>query len=439
MNSKQNILIISYYFAPRNVIGAVRSTKIAKYLQRDGYNVDVITLKCDDENIDGILENDINGINVYYLEHSKTYMYLKTHILDKYLKRKNILQKEEKESSKSKDKFKTMIKTLINFALSIYQSIDFNMKAKKVIKELLKEKKYTSIYCTYGPLPNLFVIRWMMHKYSNEKYVIDFRDPVTINGSKNNKWMTRYFNKLVSYIVNKSDCSIGVTNGISNYLTDISKKEAITIYNGFDKEDIKEIIIDKSKNKKIEFSYTGSLYRGKRDLSILFKCIDRIINEGIVNIEDVSFNYAGEEINELLFQTQKYKLEEIVSYKGNLTRRESLTMQMNSDICIVCTWNNKDELGVIPGKLYETMMIKNPVIGIVCGDTTNSEIKSIIEKNNLGFCYEEAEDGSYNKLYKYILEYIKQNEKYSKNIQEFDYKNITKKYEEIFKLVSKRE
>ena len=43
MADKKRILIISYYFAPQNVIGAVRPTKLAKYLTRMGHEVTVIS------------------------------------------------------------------------------------------------------------------------------------------------------------------------------------------------------------------------------------------------------------------------------------------------------------------------------------------------------------------------------------------------------------
>ena len=38
----KTILLISYYFAPQNAIGAVRPTKLAKYLTRMGYEVTVL-------------------------------------------------------------------------------------------------------------------------------------------------------------------------------------------------------------------------------------------------------------------------------------------------------------------------------------------------------------------------------------------------------------
>lgn len=438
MNEKKNILIISYYFAPRNTIGAIRSTKIAKYLQIDGYNVDVIALKSKDDNIDSILQKDALNVNKFYVEHSKIYSSLENIILGKYIKSKNAIIKSNRTSLHRDSKAKCTIRILVNFILTIYQSVDFKKKVKKKIIELFKCKKYYGVYCTYGPLPNLFVIKWMMNKYKNENYVTDFRDPVTINGSKNSFIMTKYFNNLTKKIIKKSKCTIGVTNGISKYLTKISERDTLTIYNGFDREDTKDIVIDKSQKRKLEFSYTGGLYRGKRDLSILFKCISELIKEGIIEEQNISFNYAGSEINELIFQASKYQLDGIVSYKGVVDRRQSLTIQMNCDICIVCTWNNNDDMGVIPGKLYETMMFDNPVIGIVCGNMINSEMKKIIEESSSGFCYEEADSSSYNKLHKFLSEYITEKKEYQKNIQKFDYVNIAKKYEKIFEEIKEK-
>ena len=38
----KRILIISYFFAPQNAMGAVRPTKLAKYLSRMGHEVTVL-------------------------------------------------------------------------------------------------------------------------------------------------------------------------------------------------------------------------------------------------------------------------------------------------------------------------------------------------------------------------------------------------------------
>ena len=57
-----NVLIVSYCFAPQNAIGAVRATKLAKYLTRMGYSVTVIGGKGLDAMQDPILARDLEAL-----------------------------------------------------------------------------------------------------------------------------------------------------------------------------------------------------------------------------------------------------------------------------------------------------------------------------------------------------------------------------------------
>ena len=59
----QRVLLISYYFAPQNAIGAVRPTKLAKYLTRMGYEVTVLCAKPFSRKRDPVLQNDVAGVH----------------------------------------------------------------------------------------------------------------------------------------------------------------------------------------------------------------------------------------------------------------------------------------------------------------------------------------------------------------------------------------
>ena len=61
------ILIVSYYFAPQNLIGAVRPTKLAKYLARMGHEVTVICGAGRDGKIDPTLQRDLAELQDVHL------------------------------------------------------------------------------------------------------------------------------------------------------------------------------------------------------------------------------------------------------------------------------------------------------------------------------------------------------------------------------------
>lgn len=62
-----NVLIISQFFAPRNVVAAIRFTKMVKYLSRTGkYRFWVICLASKDKELyDELLQRDIDDIKEY--------------------------------------------------------------------------------------------------------------------------------------------------------------------------------------------------------------------------------------------------------------------------------------------------------------------------------------------------------------------------------------
>lgn len=79
----------------------------------------------------------------------------------------------------------------------------------------------------------------------------------------------------------------------------------------------------------------------------------------------------------------------IISF-GEVGREEALRLQLGSNILLLATWNYSNSTGIVTGKLLEYMMMNIPIIAVISGNVPNSKVKEIVEKCNLGFCYEQA-------------------------------------------------
>ena len=89
----KKILIVSYLFAPYNTIGAIRPTKIAKYLTVQGVSVDVIT-GLPKNNIDEKLKNDIKNVNkVITIKHGPTIQKINNKVTSTVNKKQNFFIK----------------------------------------------------------------------------------------------------------------------------------------------------------------------------------------------------------------------------------------------------------------------------------------------------------------------------------------------------------
>lgn len=198
---------------------------------------------------------------------------------------------------------------------------------------------------------------------------------------------------------------------------------------------------------KLIFTYLGSLYGGKRKLGPLFKALRVLIDSGDIDADKISFHYAGTEFYALEKEANKYGCRSILKNLRKLDRAASLQAQRESHFLLLSSWNNKGYTGVVPGKFLEYMSQNRPIISIITGNMANSEIKEITKKGNLGFVYEKKNDKEdFGNLKNYILKqyksFIEHNMvDFSPNVdyvKSFEYKNITKQFEEIMESIWKK-
>jgi glycosyltransferase involved in cell wall biosynthesis len=438
---KKKVLIISYYFAPENKMGAIRFTKISKYLVREGYDVEVICYS----NItkkDTIGEEDIKQIDkIHKINDSPIYNLLKKRrgkMLQEIKTRGDLVEVNHHRIKKC---ITTILKTIDKFFFTIIYDISFANQAKKYIKKnyhLFKD--INVVITTYNYASSHMLGVWLKRNLKNIKWIADFRDPMVNNQTPH--LLRPYFYMLERKFCKRADAVISVANGcISESAQQIIAHKHYVITNGYDSEDSYTVNHLSNRNFKLTFCYTGAMYAGKRDLSIFFQALKELISSHQCIQKDILIKYAGTEYDQIVKQAKKYELLDNIEYCGYVSRNISIELQYNADILLMATWNNKKNTDILTGKFFEYMMANKPIIAIVNGTIKYSKLNQMIQDMNLGFCYESC---NHIEDYYALKEYISwQYDNYKKSGQvefnvdkekvgDYSYEKITQKFIEIF-------
>ena len=147
--------------------------------------------------------------------------------------------------------------------------------------------------------------------------------------------------------------------------------------------------------------YAGSLYGGKRDPSILFDAVRQLIDECKVDGSKISINFYGDRDN-LVELVNSYNLEDIVNINGKIPYDDVLKREKSSDVLLLISWMNPKEKMFIPGKVYEYLAFKKPVLSL---GYKEGSLKDLINETNIGYHTSNLEDTK-KVFYSFYKEYI---------------------------------
>lgn len=439
--NKIRVLFLTTYFAPDNIIGAVRPSVFCKYLNRDLFDITVIR--------SGRILGKPDNTYMEYLQDVRILSY------DGENSAAEQYQNGEYNSSSSirtsKPSF-AFLKTqrMRRFAHVFYDPVIFiryAAKEKKKILRLVKEHlindQFDVVFATYGDIGNI-VSAPAIRRLFNGKLIVDMRDPISL--PTQTCFLRHITKRIQKSISKKADVVTCVSQGLTDNITKYGSN-VVYIPNGFAKSnDLKAEECFRNQEQRLTLFYGGELYSGRRDLSPLFSAIQKLMQKQSIDSSRIRLIYAGNSYNVLQNQANKFGLEGIIENHGFVTRNEVIQLQNMSDIFLVATWNTINEQGVLTGKFYEGIQNRMPIIAIVTGGYPDSEIGKLIKQYNIGCCYEDAcESDSEKLLMDFIetqysckvhgvpLDYHPKEEVFSR----FDYQNITNQLETIIERLVK--
>lgn len=406
------ILIITEYITPVRAIASIRWTKLGKYLNRDySHEIDVLTCrKSFDGGNESLIEYTYDNSISDDLKYFNSIFELPDTVVSRtaisfYNFLKRMFKPEETSNADNKynssgnnipdpsDNLKRVLESYADFCAKGHIS-----SAKKMP---IDWNAYDLVISTYGPKWTHQIAKNVKMKCPNLPWIADYRDcPVDGDINKSN-----YYKEFASKITGNADCVIAVSDPMEDKLMLRKGQRYITIFNGFDGEEVASRM--REKTDKFILSYAGTLYTEStytRDLKPIFKCLSSLIKEGKINADDIIVSYCGLSGDEFLKQSSPYTLVQSENL-GLIPREDVLKLQNKSSLLLFNTCNNEDNKDVMTGKIYECVSSAVPIAGVCMGDIPDSAATLLIENSGTGCVYEEARgEGSLEKLKSFIFE-----------------------------------
>lgn len=348
--TKKNILIISTHYPPVQKIGTQRIYSFAKYLDKDKYNIFVLTLDT------GQPHNSIHNLDnvVVFREKNKS-----------VLKRANF----NKRTNRVWHYLKAAWNLFLEYCFGD-ESMGWAKSMHSRAKEIIETHKIDLVISSFPPLDPHIIALELKKLKPKIKWIADMRDPMSYCAYT----QAIVQNKLRKYeieILKWADALITVSKPILKDFKKLAQNKYCLfkeIRNGYDFE-ISPVRTE-PKNEVFSIAYFGSIYKDRSPIN-LFKALEKVhkINKihfkldfyGVMKPIDIPSNLA-----------------QCIHFHDKLQYEECLNMQEKADLLLLIIPNNSEK-GVYTGKLFEYLGSLRPILGLVPKDDVAAKL--ILEAN----------------------------------------------------------
>lgn len=354
------VLVITYYWPPAGGPGVQRWLSFTRYLPEFGFQPLVFIPDNPHYPIkDASLLSEIPAdITVYRQKIFEPYTLAKA-ILGK--KTDSISSGIIREESQSwSERFLLWIRG--NLFIPDARKFWIKPASKKILRIIQEEEIDTLI--TTGPPHSLHLIGLEVSRKTKVKWLADFRDPWTSIGYHSKLKICTAAQKkhlrLEKEVLNTADKIITTSNTTRDEFSRITSKPIAVITNGFEASLTKETL---PLDKEFTLSFIGSLLSGRNPTN-LWKAISELIRENQQLGEEINIKIVGLISEDVLESIHQFGLKDHITLIPYVSHKEAQEYQRTSQILLLLEIDRAECRGIIPGKLFEYMSAKRPILAI---------------------------------------------------------------------------
>ena len=256
--------------------------------------------------------------------------------------------------------------------------------ALKAAKRLHAEVGFDAVISTSGPVTSHLIASRLKRQYPSLVWVADYRD---LWSQKASREQSGLFQRLDEYLEkNTLRRADGITAVSTSFIHKLSQfgfsVPTRVIYNGYDVSEYEALSSSPPVTDKLVITHAGVIYPGYRDPLPVLEALAGLIAQGKIDEQKIEIRFYGYTADWLQRAVSDLHLDSCVIVHGRIPRTQILAKLIESTVLWVLDWEDEDETGNIPAKVFEYMGCRRYIFA--SGGTHKSEIAQVLNQAGIG-------------------------------------------------------
>lgn len=413
----KKVLIITYHWPPMGGGGVQRWLKMSKYMRNYGWEPVIFTVSDNEISIydESLVKEIPEGVET-----------IRVPIWEPFSLYKSLTGKKKDEKVQpgfldegSGNKGLQNLAYWIRGNVFIPDAKRFWIKpARKALLKYLKENRVDAMVST-GPPHTTHMIALKARLSAKVPWLADFRDPWTFVDYYDKLKLSRYADRrhhvLEKKVIDTADKTVTVTWSWAEEFNRMGfKKHVEVITNGYDPADFAEDA-EVQLDETFTITHIGSM-NADRNPHALWPQLQKLASENSEFRKKLKIKLIGPVDHSIFQSIEKHALKDHLEHIKNLPHQEVIPHLQSSPLLLLPLNDTPNIAGVVPGKLFEYMGAKRPIL---CIGKPDGDAARIITEARAGEVHDFSdEEGVYKSLSRYFQDF----EKASLQVQSADYR-----------------
>ncbi len=352
-----SLLLISWYFPPDNAIAAIRLGKMARFFEKGGHRLRVITPKTQSDDRSLALEVDEQSVTrTGYLD------------LDRRFNPANRSRLGTGGSNSTPPSFaQRFLRRARQLLGRAYRGIVFYPDKRvdwsfTLVPSLFRQirSERPDLILVSGPPFSSFLAAAFAGWWFDIPWIGEFRDrwvddPYVAQPALR-RWIDR---RLERGVTGRAAGIVTVSSVWSRFYAGKYGLPTETVMNGFDPKDF-SLDLDPPAGLPVRLLHAGTIYPGRRDPRPLFEAIRR---QGF-QASELRLQFYGRQLDTVRALADEMGLGDIVETGDSIPYKDAVAMQKRADVLLLMQWNDPADEGNVPAKIFEYLASNRQILGL---------------------------------------------------------------------------